>query len=147
MIDAASALRSEVAQAAASFARLTESEAARDRGHGKWVTKEILGHLIDSARNNHQRFVRAQLDQAFRGPGYDQQAWVQVQRYRERPWLDLVELWVVLNGHVAAVIERVPVEKLQVLCTIGDNEPVSLAWLIQDYLRHVRHHLAQIARG
>jgi hypothetical protein len=144
MIDVASALRSEVGHAAARFTQLTESEADRDRGQGKWVKKEILGHLIDSAINNHQRFVRAQLGNAFSGPGYDQEAWVRVQQYRERPWLELVELWVALNRHVAAVIERVPAEKLQTPCTIGDHEPASLEWWMRDYLRHLRHHLAQI---
>jgi hypothetical protein len=145
MNDVASALRSEVGHAAARFTQLTESEAGRDRGQGKWVTKEVLGHLIDSAINNHQRFVRAQLGNAFSGPGYDQEAWVQLQGYRERPWLELVELWVALNGHVAAVIERVPAEKLQTPCTIGDHEPASLEWWMRDYVRHLRHHLAQIA--
>jgi len=112
MIDVASALRSEVEGAAVRFTGLTEGEAVRDRGPDKWVKKEILGHLIDSAINNHQRFVRAQFANPFSGPGYEQQAWVQVQRYRERPWCELVELWVALNRHVAAVIKRVPAEKL-----------------------------------
>lgn len=147
MIDVASALRSEVERAAVGFTRLTESEAVRDRGQGKWVKKEILGHLIDSALNNHQRFVRAQLDNPFIGPGYDQQAWVQVQRYRERSWRELVELWVALNRHVAAVIESVPPEKLQIPCIIGDREPASLEWWMRDYVRHLRHHLEQIARA
>jgi len=146
MIDVASALRSVVERAAVGFTRLTESEAVRDRGQGRWVTKEILGHLIDSAVNNHQRFVRAQLANPFIGPGYDQQAWVQVQRYRDRPWSELVELWVALNRHVAAVIEGVPAEKLQTPCTIGDREPASLEWWMRDYLRHLRHHLEQITR-
>jgi hypothetical protein len=144
MIDVASALRSVVEQAAVGFTRLTEREAVRDRGQGRWVTKEILGHLIDSAVNNHQRFVRAQLANPFIGPGYDQQAWVQVHRYRDRPWPELVELWVALNRHVAAVIEGVPVEKLQTPCTIGDREPASLEWWTRDYVRHLRHHLEQI---
>jgi hypothetical protein len=146
MIDVASALRAEVERAAVDFTRLTESEAVRDRGQGKWIKKEILGHLIDSAVNNHQRFVRAQLANPYFGPGYDQQAWVQVQRYRERPWLELVELWGALNRHVAAVIESVPAEKLQTPCTIGDHEPASLDWWMRDYVRHLRHHLEQIAR-
>jgi len=146
MIDVASALRSEVGQAAVGFRRLTESDALRDRGQDKWVKKEILGHLIDSAVNNHQRFVRAQFSDPFIWPGYDQQAWVQAQRYRERPWLELVELWVTLNRHVAAVIEAVPDAKLQTRCTIGDHEPTSLEWWMRDYVRHLRHHLEQLLR-
>jgi hypothetical protein len=145
MIDVASALRSEVDRAAVGFRRLKESDVLRDRGPGKWVKKEILGHLIDSAANNHQRFVRAQIANPFIGPGYDQQTWVQVQRYRERPWLELVELWVGLNRHVAWIIENVPADRLQTSCTIGDREPMSLEWGMRDYLRHLRHHLEQLA--
>ena len=146
MEDLAAELVAEVEKAAARLGGLGETDVARDRGPGKWTKKEILGHLIDSAVNNHQRFVRAQLANPFLGPGYDQQAWVQVQRYRERPWLELVELWVALNRHVAAVIESVPAEKLQTPCTIGDREPASLEWWMRDYVRHLRHHLEQIAR-
>ena len=146
MIDVASALQSEVARAAVGFRRLTESNVLHDRGQGKWVKKEILGHLIDSAANNHQRFVRAQFSDPFIWPGYDQQAWVQTQRYRERPWLELVELWVALIRHVAAVIEAVPDAKLQTQCIIGDHEPTSLEWWMRDYVRHLRHHLEQLAR-
>ena len=146
MIDVASALRSEVERAAVALIRLTEREVVRDRGQGKWVKKEILGHLIDSAVNNHQRFVRAQFANPFNGPGYDQRAWVQVQRYRERPWRELVELWAALNRHVAAVIERVPAETLQTPCTIGHGEPASLEWWMRNYVRHLRHHLEQITR-
>jgi hypothetical protein len=140
MIDVAFALRSEVEQAAVGFRGLTEGDVLRDRGLGKWVKKEILGHLIDSAVNNHQRFVRAQFANPFVWPGYDQEAWVHVQQYRERPWLGL-------NRHVAAVIEAVPADRLQTPCSIGDRAPVSLEWWMRDYLRHLRHHLEQLAQA
>ena len=146
MIEVAAALRTEVDRAAAYFRSLGEADVTRGRGSGKWVKKEILGHLIDSAANNHQRFVRAQFADPFIWPGYDQQAWVQAQRYRERPWLELVELWVMLNRHVAAVIEAVPDVKLQTLCTIGDHGPTSLEWWMRDYVGHLRHHLEQLLR-
>jgi hypothetical protein len=63
---------------------------------------------IDSAANNHQRFVRAQTADPFVWPGYDQQLWVSAHRFREHPWAELVELWVGLNGYVAQIIEGVP---------------------------------------
>jgi hypothetical protein len=144
MIELAVALRSKVERASRKFRNWSETDAARDRGAGKWVPKEVLGHLIDSAANNHQRFVQAQLASSFVGPGYDQVAWVAVHRYRERPWQELVDLWVALNRQVAAVIEAVPSEKLGTPCTIGDSEPRSLEWLMQDYLRHLEHHLQQL---
>jgi hypothetical protein len=144
MIEIAAALRAEVDRAAAYFRTIGEADAGHSRGSGQWVKKEILGHLIDSAANNHQRFVRAQLANPFAWPGYDQQAWVSLHRYRERPWAELVELWVALNRHLAAVIEAVPAEKLGTVCQIGDAEASPLEWWIRDYLRHLKHHLGQL---
>ncbi|MFB3818523.1 MAG: DinB family protein [Candidatus Methylomirabilales bacterium] len=147
MSELATALRAEVDRASREFRRWSEADATRDRGAGKWVPKQVLGHLIDSAANNHQRFVRAQLASPFSGPGYDQVAWVALHRYRERPWLELVDLWVALNRHVAAVIEDVPTEKLATPCTVGDGETRPLEWWMQDYLRHLKHHLEQLGRA
>ena len=144
MIELAAAIRDEVERASAQFSGWGEADVMRDRGAGTWVRKEILGHLIDSAANNHQRFVRAQFTNPFVGSGYDQQAWVSLHRYRDRSWAELVALWVALNRHLAAVIESVPVEKLQTSCIIGDHEPAPLEWWMRDYLRHLKHHLAQI---
>ena len=76
MIEVASELRDEIESVLPRLRRLAEADVTRNRGSGKWVKKEILGHLIDSAANNHQRFVRAQGSDPFVGPGYDQRAWV-----------------------------------------------------------------------
>lgn len=137
-------LRAEVDRAAARLRGTGEADAARSRGAGKWVKKEILGHLIDSAANNHQRFVRAQLADRYDGPEYDQEAWVAVHRYRERSWPDLVDLWVALNRHVVAVMEAAPAASLATPCVIGGGEPHPLEWVMRDYLRHLRHHLEQL---
>ncbi len=147
VIALAMALRDEVSRAAELFRSWSEAEASGDRGPGRWTRKEILGHLIDSAANNHQRFVRAQFTSPFVWPGYEQEAWVSVHGYRRRLWTELVDLWVSLNNHVAAVIEFVPQEKLQTPCAIGGGEPNSLEWWMNDYLKHLRHHLEQIERG
>lgn len=147
MKDIAEDIRSEVERAAAVFRGSQESDVTQDRGAGKWIRKEILGHLIDSALNNHQRFVRAQFTSPFVGPGYDQVAWVRLHAYRGRPWGDMVDLWVALNRHLTAVVESVPAEKLQTPCVIGEGEAAPLEWWIRDYVRHLRHHLEQIERG
>jgi hypothetical protein len=147
MIELADALRAEVDRASELFRSWSEADVLRDRGPGKWARKQILGHLIDSAANNHQRFVRAQFTSPFVGPGYDQEAWVVVHRYRERPWVELVDLWVALNRQVAAVIAALPPGKRQTPCLIGDRESTSLEWWMQDYLRHVKHHVEQLERG
>jgi DinB superfamily len=140
-------LRGEVDRAASRFQSWSDADVIGERGEGKWIRKEILGHLIDSAFNNQQRFVRAQLASAYVGPGYEQAAWVAVNGYRERPWRELVEIWVAANRHLAAVIERVPASKLGTPCTVGDGKPVTLEYVMQDYLTHMKHHLEQIAAG
>jgi len=144
MIELASELRDEIESALPRLRRLPEADVTRNRGAGKWSKKEILGHLIDSAANNHQRFVRAQASDPFVGPGYDQNMWVAVHGYRGRPWTELLDLWAGLNRHLAHVIAAVPPERLQTRCVIGDNEPAPLVWWIRDYVGHLRHHLAQL---
>ena len=144
MKELADELRAEVRRAAEGLRAMGEEAAGRDRGPGRWVAKEILGHIIDSAMNNHQRFVRGQLVSPLVLPDYDQRAWVALQRYGERPWAELVELWVRLNLHLAVVMEGVPAEKLQTPCRVGDTEPQPLEQWMHHYLEHMKHHLEQI---
>lgn len=144
MNDVADDLRAEVRRSTERLRGLSESTAAASRGDGKWTRKEILGHLIDSAANNHQRFVRAQSANPFVWPGYEQDAWVSVHRYRDRPWAELVDLWAGLNGHLAHVIEHIPLMCLSTEVLIGTSEPATLEWWVRDYVRHLRHHLGQI---
>ena len=146
MLDVAVGIRSEVERASAAFRRLGEADVSASRS-GKWSRKEILGHLVDSAANNHQRIIRAQFSSPLVFPGYDQVAWVEAGCYRDRVWSELVELWVALNRHFAAAVEAVPAGKLGTMCVIGENEPKPLEWWIRDYLRHLKHHVEQIERG
>jgi hypothetical protein len=140
----AEALRVVVAATVPRLREISEARAGESRGDGKWVAKEILGHLIDSAYNNHQRFVRAPAAAPFVWPGYEQEQWVAANRYRERAWQELIELWEVANRHLAHAIESVPRERLEVPCTIGGEGPETLEWWMRDYLVHMRHHLKQL---
>jgi hypothetical protein len=106
-----------------------------------WSPKEELGHLIDSAANNHIRFVRALIEPEFRGPLYAQNDWVRVHRYRDMPWLTIVEFWFHYNSFLAALLECVPEEKLLTTCYIGAGEGVSLRFVVEDYVLHMQHHL------
>ena len=110
----------------------------------KWSIQEILGHLLDSAVNNHHRFVRAQAVDAFVFPKYEQDAWVAAQHYADRDWPSLIELWRLYNHHLAHVIRHIPEDKLGVSCRIGPYDPVTLGFLVEDYLAHLKHHLNQI---
>jgi hypothetical protein len=146
MIEAlASGLLQIVDEAAAELRSVSEESAAAKPSPGVWSVKELVGHLIDSAANNHQRFVRAQHLQHLEFPGYEQNLWMRSQDYQSRPWRELVDFWVLYNRHLAHVIRHVPAAALDVCCRIGEGESVTLRFLIEDYLRHLRHHLSQIA--
>jgi hypothetical protein len=122
----------------------TEEQAMTPRGPGKWSAKEELGHLIDSAANNHGRFVRAALDGHYEGPGYAQDGWVRLHGYREMPWSAIVDLWYQYNQFVAHLVSRIPDDQRQALCAVGENAPVTLEFLIKDYVLHMQHHLDQL---
>jgi hypothetical protein len=143
-VSTAQVLRAEVDANVSRLLGLPDEVVTADRGPGAWTRKQILGHLIDSASNNQQRFVLAPLGEVFVGPGYDQRHWVDVHAYRDRAWSDIVSLWAAFNRHLAHAMEAVPSEKLSMACRIGDGDPVTLDWLMNDYVAHMRHHLAQI---
>ena len=123
---------------------ITESESEVRPAPGKWSKKEIIGHLIDSASNNHQRFVRAQESPSLSLPGYKQDFWVERQGYQSEPWKTLVALWTTYNTHLAHLISNIPENCSNHLCSIDGSEPVTLKWLAEDYVRHAEHHLKQI---
>ena len=108
---------------------------------------DAVGSSSIGELQNLQRFVRAQLAAELQFPGYEQERWVAAQGYAEAPWEELVELWRLQNRRLAAVMRRIPAEKLTTPCRIGSGDPVTLGWIVEDYLRHVEHHLEQIAKS
>jgi DinB family protein len=140
----ATELRQTVEAARAKLLSIAESDAARPLAPGKWSPKEVVGHLIDSAANNHQRFVRAQAASLLEFPAYEQDHWINTQRYADRGWADLAGLWDAYNRHLAHVIEQIPESRRNVVCKIGTNAPVTLGFLAHDYVVHLKHHLAQL---
>ncbi|MDQ2929666.1 MAG: DinB family protein [Gemmatimonadota bacterium] len=137
---------------------ITEHDASLPRAPGRWSRKEIVGHLIDSASNNHQRFVRAQFTNDLVFPGYDQDGWVSAQRYGIAPWSSLVTLFAEFNLHLARVIESIPQDVRTharmrhnlheiAFTQIPASEPTTLEYFMGDYVVHLEHHLAQIFEG
>lgn len=137
-------LRTTLDESSQEMASFSEEEGSEKPAPDTWSKKEILGHLIDSAANNHQRFVRAQLSAELKLPGYEQSAWVSTQHYQNESWQALLQLWRSYNLHILHIVSAIPESALHNFCFIGENEPVTLEFLIQDYVRHLKHHVQQI---
>jgi hypothetical protein len=150
--------RQTINSASERLRQISESESEQPRAEEHWSSKQIIGHLIDSATNNHARFVLAQLKDDLVFPSYDQNGWVQTQHYQEAPWTQLVELWRAYNLHLLHVMSHASAEKMNNLCTqhslqtiafktVSESEPVTLEYLMKDYVVHLKHHLDQILDG
>lgn len=145
-VEAAQDLRQLVAVCEPKFLAIPEGAAGSAPGPDKWSRKQIVGHLIDSAANNHQRFIRLQTTAELRFPGYEQNDWVRLNHYDARPWRELVTLWAAYNRHLADVMERIEQEALGHIWDTGD-ERYDLGFVATDYVVHLRHHVEQIERG
>lgn len=113
---------------------------------GGWSVKEILGHLIDSASNNHQRFVRLQVEDDLVFPNYsqDNDAWVSIQGYQQASWDDLAALWRSYNMQLARIIRTVSEECIDHKWIVDPSTSITLGELMIDYLPHLKGHLQQI---
>jgi hypothetical protein len=148
-------LRRIVNREAERLAEMSQDRARIPVAPGKWSPQEIIGHLVDSASNNHGRFVRAQLTDELSFPGYDQEAWVRLQGYAAADWPELIALWRAYNLHIAHLVARIPESVATELRsrhnldeiawkTVPRDKPVTLDYFIRDYVAHLQHHLAQI---
>ncbi len=149
-------LRLTVDRAAEELRKIPDAIAGARPAPGQWSVKEIVGHLIDSAANNHHRFVLAQWQEDLVFRGYAQNDWVSAQDYEAAPWLDLVTLWQSYNRHLARVMVGVPPavrtrmhqrHNLDQVAwqPIPPDRPATLEYFMRDYVGHLKHHLRQIA--
>jgi hypothetical protein len=145
MTQALDALAQVLKEAPLRLVDLSEEDASRVPANGGWSPKQVLGHLIDSASNNHQRWVRALGSPRLVFPAYEQEFWVAAQPYATEPWPDLVNLWLLFNRHLLQVARQIPANKRDIECRIGDNPPMTLEALVISYVEHLKHHLNQIA--
>lgn len=108
----------------------------------KWSKKEIIGHLIDSATNNHQRFVRGQFEN-IPEISYDQNNWNEFSFYNQIESKQIISFWTIYNKQIIEIIKRIPKENLEKQIKISNNI-LTLEFLIIDYVEHLEHHLKQI---
>jgi hypothetical protein len=137
-------LLSAIDEAEPRLRAISAQESAKPVLNGGWSRKQVMGHLIDSASNNHQRFVRASLQPFLDFPAYDQEGNVRVEAPQEADWALLISLWAAYNRYLAHIIARLPAAKLETVCRIGSGKPVTLGFIAEDYLTHLQHHLLQI---
>jgi hypothetical protein len=134
---------------------ISEQQSEVPRAEDKWSAKQVIGHLIDSATNNHQRFVRAQFTDELIFLGYEQNEWVRVEHFQEEPWRDLIQLWRLYNQHILHIMKYAPEDtrtklrqrhNLHQLASeqIKEDEPVTLEFFMRDYVDHMKKHLKQI---
>jgi hypothetical protein len=144
-----------IADAAVRLNEISDEAATRTPDQSGWSQKQILGHLIDSAANNHQRFVRAHSSNNLVFEGYEQDYWVEVQQYNSEPWQDLIGLWSAYNRHLIHVVSSLPEETLKRVRNehnlykisfrpIEKDKPATLEYFVRDYVAHLEHHLVQI---
>lgn len=140
------ALRQTTGTATPRLLAFTTEQRLKRPAPGKWSKQEIMGHLVDSAVNNIARFVRLQQPgNDITGMVYQQEHWVQVQAYQEADWEQLVQLWNLVNLHIAHLLDQVPATALEkVMHFNGAREDATLHYLATDYLDHLRHHLHQV---
>src|ERR671912_1363506 len=143
MKDVLEDFRRTIETTASRLGALDEADVRRARTGDAWTPKQIIGHLIDSAANNHSRFVRAQFKDDLVFPGYEQEAWVDSQQYQQKDWNELVQLWKLYNRHILHIMKVTPEEirmklrskhNLHVIASdkLSPEEPVTLDWFMRD---------------
>lgn len=111
----------------------------------KWSKKEILGHLIDSALCNIQRFTEIQfVEKPYYIKSYNQNELVLANNYQNKDNQELLNLWLQLNNHMLFIIKNQIEETLKYELILPNGEMRNLSFLIEDYLEHLCHHLHQI---
>lgn len=134
-----------VHKTALALGRLPEAELCARPAPGQWSKKEIIGHLVDSALNNIQRFVRGQYEDT---PHivYAQDFWVTAADYQNYNTAELLQLWELLNRHLCRILLSMPPEAYARTCDWGKetSDPQTLEYIARDYLSHMRHHIEEL---
>jgi hypothetical protein len=108
--------------------------------------KQVLGHMIDSASNNHQRMVRLQYTKKLVFPDYrrDNDLWIAIQDFQHEDWNNLVQLWKFYNLHIIHLIHSFDTACLDNYWNDFEGTKVTLEQMVEGYLWHMELHLKEI---
>ena len=137
-------LENHIAAFVKKYSEMDDEIAALRLSADKWSIKDIIGHLIDSASNNYQRFIRLQESDRLSFPGYDYN-WIKIVNYNSLPFGQILELWKQMNLLLYHIISGVDRSKLKNVWLFEGKE-LSLEFLITDYIEHMELHIAQLSR-
>jgi hypothetical protein len=146
-MEAISRLENILNEVAPKLEKLSEEHVSIRRSPEKWSRKEVMGHLIDSAFNNHQRFVRMQIEKHQELLQYKQNEWVTLQNYQALEWGKVVGVWTNLNRHIIHVWKNLDREALANTGNFPDYGVQTLQFIIDDYVDHMEHHLKAVLKA
>ncbi len=111
----------------------------------KWSKKEIIGHLIDSAINNIQRFTEIQyFEKPYKIRAYNPDELVKQNNYQNKNNQELFDLLINLNRHVIFLAKNQSETSLKFKMILPNNEIADLQFVIEDYFEHFYHHFKAI---
>ena len=104
-----------------------------------WTLTEIVGHLVDSAANNHQRFARLISGNLEQFPPYDAETFVTVQQYDGCDFVEMAKFWRQYNWMLMHIMRAIPATALENMWQRPDGKK-SLRTLIEGYFEHIQMH-------
>ena len=121
-------------------------EEIEKKSDGKWSKKELLGHLIDSAINNLQRFTEIEFKpKPFPIRKYMQNELVIANDYQNAEIAEILNFWLAVNRQIERIMAKQTAQTLRQEILLDGSQIETLEFLMKDYVKHLERHLSQIS--